>query len=38
MLGISGTVRLPRLPNCPLPDKKKKKMKREESIEYIISY
>lgn len=34
-----GTVRLPRLPNCPLPDKKnEKKMKRGESIEYITSY
>lgn len=30
-----GTVRLPCLPNCPLPDKK---MKRGESIEYITSY
>lgn len=34
-----GTVRLPRLPNCPLPDKKnEKKMKRGESIEYVTSY
>ncbi|XP_060846533.1 piggyBac transposable element-derived protein 2-like [Rhopalosiphum padi] len=34
-----GTVRLPRLPNCPLPDKKnEKKMKRGESMEYVTSY
>ncbi|KAE9522457.1 hypothetical protein AGLY_017118 [Aphis glycines] len=34
-----GTVRINRLPNCPLPDKNgEKKMKRGESIEYITSY
>ncbi|XP_025407636.1 piggyBac transposable element-derived protein 2-like isoform X2 [Sipha flava] len=34
-----GTVRLNRLPNCPLPDKnQEKKMKRGDSIEYITSY
>ncbi|XP_022163631.1 piggyBac transposable element-derived protein 2-like isoform X2 [Myzus persicae] len=36
---ILGTVRINRLPNCPLPDKNgEKKMKRGESIEYITSY
>lgn len=34
-----GTVRINRIPNCPLPDKNgEKKMKRGESIEYITPY